>query len=328
MSIQMGKFTIPVLVGTLVNWRLQGALFVQLYIYFLAFPKDKLFYKLVVGLIVVAEILQTLGDTKDTVRIFGDGYGNPEVLELVGWAWFSTPIAGSTIACVGQLFFAWRIFVLSDKLYIPALVAVVTHFQFGAGIWTGVLICRAKTFIQLQCYTLKPPAAWLAATALADLIIVAATAFYVRKRSEPGFSRPTLAALSRILRVTAETGVLCALFAIVDLFLFVTYSGNSYHLGVCIWLSKVYSNSIMVILNSRANIGHGPPDGTNRMTEVVFQSNSSSSALQVAAETTQTTNGSLDFRTFTQTQSTADKAEKDFGMGLQMPGNLATRRSL
>ncbi|KAJ6546879.1 hypothetical protein B0H19DRAFT_953308, partial [Mycena capillaripes] len=115
------------LVGTLLNWGLQGALFVQVYIYFLAFPKDKLFHKLVVVFIVVAEILQTLGDTKDAIRIFGDGYGNPDVLELVGWAWFSTPVAGSTIACVGQLFFAWRIFVLGNKLYIPALVTVVVQ---------------------------------------------------------------------------------------------------------------------------------------------------------------------------------------------------------
>ncbi|KAJ6546850.1 hypothetical protein B0H19DRAFT_1379251 [Mycena capillaripes] len=315
MSIQMGKFTIPVLVGTLVNWALQGALFVQIYIYFLAFPKDKLFHKLVVVFIVVAEILQTLGDTKDAIRIFGDGYGNPEALELVGWAWFSTPIAGSIIACVGQLFFAWRIFVLSNKLYIPALVAVVTLFQFGAGIWTGVLICRAKTFFQLQFYTLKPPAAWFSATALADLIIVVATAFYVRKRSTtPGFSGTTLSALSRILRVTVETGVLCAVFAIVDLSVFVTYSGNSYHLGVCIWLSKVYSNSIMVILNSRAHIGHGPSDGTNRPTEVVFQSHSSpSSAFQAAVRTTQTT--TMDFSPFTQTHNTADEAKREFGMG-------------
>jgi hypothetical protein len=50
--------------------------------------------------------------------------------------------------------------------------------------------------------------------------------------------------------------VLCALFALVNLYLFVTYSGNNYHLGICIYLSKVYSNSMMIILNSRAHIGH------------------------------------------------------------------------
>ncbi|KAF7353781.1 hypothetical protein MVEN_01063600 [Mycena venus] len=301
----MGSFTIPMLVGTLLNWALLGALFVQVYLYILAFPKDKLLHKSVVGFIVIAEILQTLVDTRDAVRIFGDGWGNPQILELVGWTWFSVPVVGSTIACVGQLFFAWRISILRNDWFIPGVIALVTVFQFAAGIWTGVLICRAETFAQLQFRTLKPPAAWLAATALADLIIVAATTFYVIQKRTPDSSRTTRAVLSRILKVTVETGVLCAVFAIANLSLFVTYEGNNYHLGICIWLSKVYSNSIMVIMNSRAHIGHAPPPGTSQSTEIVFRSHGSPSMVcQVEVETTHT--ASTDFGTLLD-QSVADK---------------------
>ncbi|KAF7333826.1 hypothetical protein MVEN_02339500 [Mycena venus] len=282
---QMGSFTIPVLVGTLVNWALLGALFVQVYLYILAFPKDKLWNKFVVGFIVIAEILQTLGDSRDAIRVFGDGWGDLQALELVGWAWFSVPVIGST----SQLFFAWRISVLGSNWYIPGVIIFVTLFQFAAGIWTGVLICQAETFIQLQFRTLKPPAAWLTATALSDLIIVAATTFYLIQKRTPDLSRKTHVALSRILKVTVETGVLCAIFAIVNLCLFMTYDGNNYHLGICIWLSKVYSNSIMVIMNARAYIDHLPPPGASQGTELVFQSCSSpSAALHVAVERTQT----------------------------------------
>jgi hypothetical protein len=113
-------------------------------LYILAFPKDKLCSKLVVGFIVIAEILQTLGDTRDAIRVFGSGWGNPQVLELVGWAWFSVPILGSTseqfnpfdhgrlelknksiVACVGQLFFAWRISIFGNCWYIPGVIAAV-----------------------------------------------------------------------------------------------------------------------------------------------------------------------------------------------------------
>ncbi|KAJ7889409.1 hypothetical protein B0H13DRAFT_2341530 [Mycena leptocephala] len=195
----MGQFTIPMLVGTLVNWGLLGTLFVQVYLYFLAFPRDKLSFKLIVGFVVIAEILQTLGDTRDAARIFGEGWGNLQALELVGWAWFSVPIMGSTIGCVGQLFFAWRISIFGKSWWIPAVIAVVTLFQFGAGVWSGVLILRAKTFEELQFHSLKVPAVRLA----------------------PGLQRQ--------------------LFAILE---------------ICIYLSKVYSNSMMVVLNSRAHIGH------------------------------------------------------------------------
>ncbi|KAF7333812.1 hypothetical protein MVEN_02338100 [Mycena venus] len=279
------------------------ALFVQVYIYILAFSKDKLWHKFLVGFIVIAEILQTLGDSRDAVRVFGDGCGDVRALELVGWAWFSVPVIGSTIACVGQLFYAWRIFALTlgNNWYIPGVIVSVTLFQFAAGIWTGVLICQAETFIQLQFRTLKPPCA----TALSDLMIVAATTFYVIKKRTPDVSRTTHALLSGILKVTVETGVLCAIFAIVNLCLFMTYDGNNYHLGICIWLSKVYSNSIMVIMNSRTYIGHVPPSGASQPTEMVFKScGSPSAALHIAVETIQT--ASTDCGTLLR-QSIADK---------------------
>jgi hypothetical protein len=40
---------------------------------------------------------------------------------------------------------------------------------------------------------------------------------------------------------------MCALFAILDLALYIKYDGNNYHLSVCLWLSKVYSNSMLVV---------------------------------------------------------------------------------
>ncbi|KAJ7362892.1 hypothetical protein DFH08DRAFT_1025360 [Mycena albidolilacea] len=303
---QMGPFTIPALVGTLVNWALFGALLVQVYLYTLAFPKDKLSYKMVVGFIFILEILQTVGDTRDAVRVFGSGWGNPQELELVGWAWFTAPILGSTIACVGQIFFAWRISIFGNSWYIPGVIAVVSLFQLAAGIWTGVMICRSHSFLQLQFHTLKTPVAWLAAMALADLIIVAATVFYLMKHRNPDYSHTTRAAVSRILKinasasgtqVTVETGIPCSVFAIVNLYLFVAYSANNYNLGIGIFMTKVYSNSIMVIMNSRAHISHGSPASAAPATEMVFQSYSSpSAALQATVETNGTI--STDFGSF------------------------------
>ncbi|KAJ7771465.1 hypothetical protein B0H16DRAFT_1513636 [Mycena metata] len=289
----MGQFTIPILVGTLMNYLLIGALFVQVYLYFLAFPKDNIYHRLTVGFLVVAEVLQTVGDSRDTIRIFGSGWGNPEVLESVGWSWFSVPVMGSAIASVGQMFFARRIYVLADNFFIPGLITTITALQFGAGMWSGVLIYRAKTFSQLQMRLEAPLVVWLGAMTLANLVIVAGTAYYVIKRRRPDFSRLTLTALSQILRVTVETGFVCASFALVNLVLFVTYGGNNYHLGICIWLCKVYSNSILAILNSRRHIRNS---ASKRSADIVFQSGSPSAALHFAVQTTRTEDsGSTEF---------------------------------
>ncbi|KAF7323893.1 hypothetical protein MKEN_00610700 [Mycena kentingensis (nom. inval.)] len=63
--------------------------------------------------------------------------------------------------------------------------------------------------------------------------------------------------LPRVLKTSVESGLFCAIAAITVLVLFVVFEGDSMHLIVCLWLTKVYSNSIMLILNSRARIGHG-----------------------------------------------------------------------
>ncbi|KAJ7046275.1 hypothetical protein C8F04DRAFT_1248523 [Mycena alexandri] len=286
---EVGQFTIPTFVGTLLNWGLLGALAVQVYLYFYAFPSDRLTFKLAVGFIIVAEILQTLGNTRDALVVFGKGWGAPENLDLIGWAWFSCPMVGSTIGVVSQTFFAWRISILGRTRFIPVVIMAITAVQFSSAIWTSVLMLRVKTFSQLQIHLLKPPAVWLAATAAADLVCAATTAFYVIRNRRGNFSPTTLAALSRVLKVTVETGTLCAVFASVNLYLFIKYDGNNYHLGVCNWFSKIYSNSILLIMNSRAHIGHIPPEGTCPGTEVVFTSyNAPSTPLQVCVETVTT----------------------------------------
>ncbi|KAJ7221562.1 hypothetical protein GGX14DRAFT_514511 [Mycena pura] len=272
--MDIGQLTIPLFVGTLLNWSLLGVLIVQVYLYFLAFPKDQRANKLVVVFVIIAETLQTFGDTRNTIRTFGAGWGNPAMLDEVGWAWFSVPVLGSTIGCVGQMFFAWRIYVIGGgTLVIPIVIGTITLFQWGAGIWTGVQISNAGRFSLLTFKSMKPPVAWLSATALADLIIVAGTVYYLLRARQPGFRGATHAAVNRIIKVTIETGIPCAVFAIIDLALFVKYNGNNYHLGTCIWISKVYSNSIMAILNSRMQIGHDAIfQASVNMSDMVFQS--------------------------------------------------------
>jgi len=271
-AIDVGELTTPLFIGTLMNWTLLGALAVQFYLYFIAFPKDGMHFKLLIVLVFIAEILQTVSDTRNTIRVFGAGWGNYGMLDEVGWSWFSVPIIGATIACAGQIFFAWRIYIISRSLVIPVLIAVITSFQLGAGLWTGVEISRAGRFSLLQYDYFKQPVAWLSATAACDLIIVASTCFYLLKSRRRGFQRSTDRMVSRIITLTVETGVLCCLFALADLALYVKYRGNNYHLAVCIELSKVYSNSIMIILNSRAHIGHTPPIHPSEGSEIRFKS--------------------------------------------------------
>ncbi|KAJ7032515.1 hypothetical protein C8F04DRAFT_1235299 [Mycena alexandri] len=277
-------------IGTILEWALLGVLLFQVGIYRSAFPKDSSISKALVWIIFFIEILETISNTRDGIRVFGTGWGNPEVVDQVGWAFFSVPIIGSISAGIGQCYFSYRIYILSHKLYIPALILSLMMVQLGAGIWSGVEICIAKKFSNLQNTNVRATALWLGSAALCDLIIVGSTAFYLLRSRNSAF-KTTNATIYRIVKISVETGLLCALVAIFDLYLFVTYKGTNYHLALCIELSKVYSNSILAasslscvgylmltrsqILNSRARISHpgaSVDDGNLNISEIVFPS--------------------------------------------------------
>ncbi|KAK7038424.1 hypothetical protein R3P38DRAFT_544389 [Favolaschia claudopus] len=250
MNPEIGKITIPIFIGTVINWCFLGVLCVQVYLYFLAFPRDRWQNKFIVLFVFCAEIIETFGDSRDAIVIFGSHWGDPDSLDKVGLAWFSVPVIGSTIAFVGQVFFAWRISIVGGGVTIvPALIVAISAFQYAAGIWSGVEISRVDRFSSLQFNQFKIP-------------------------------------------LSVETGVLCAICAIVTLALYVAFDGNNYHLTWCIWLSKAYSNSILVILNSRAHLGPSPPSLTTaNLTDMTFSSHPSrsmTSTIRITVETDQT----------------------------------------
>ncbi|KAJ7897775.1 hypothetical protein B0H13DRAFT_2337759 [Mycena leptocephala] len=181
---------------------------------FLSLPKDQGWWKLLVIVIVVLECVETFAGLRDMVKIFGVGFGSMDILDDVGLAWFSSPSVsppmpgcnknpdkslrvGSIIAGICQIFYGWRIYILGHNPFVFALIILISAVQLGAD--------------------MIPTALWLAATATADLIIAFGTIFYLaRSRGDPEFaSAKTNSLVSRLVKRTAETGILCALVALV-----------------------------------------------------------------------------------------------------------------
>ncbi|KAJ7063639.1 hypothetical protein C8F01DRAFT_1230091, partial [Mycena amicta] len=264
MAVQIVQLTLPMFLGCIVNWLLFGVLLVQIYIYYAAFPQDNRWSKIAVALVLFLEVVETISDTRDTAKAFGAGWGNVDVLDAVGWAWFSVPVMSPLIASVGQGFFAFRIYVIGRRsIWLPIIISLVSLLQLASGIWTGVNICIAGKFSLLQEHNAVATSLWLASTSFCDLLIVFGMVYHLWGSHEREFSRIS-SAVSRILLLTVETGLLCVIFALVDLYLFLGFKGTNYHLGVCIELSKIYSNSILLIFNSRVHISYRDAQDTQR----------------------------------------------------------------
>ncbi|KAK0459004.1 uncharacterized protein EV420DRAFT_1270063, partial [Desarmillaria tabescens] len=239
------------LLGHFFNWCLFGALSVQVYIYYLAFPKDRRWTKCFVLFIFSIELLQTFLATRDAFRAFASHWGDKSELNDFGLMWLSVPVLGSIISCTAHSFFAWRVYAMSGKFWITGVILTVSLVQVGAGIWTGVLARKFRLFSDLHKRVSKAVIVMLGGSALCDVIIAGSMIYYL-KQSTSGFN-PHSAPLYKFVRMVVQSGALCATVSIIYIVLFCVYQDNNFHSAPGLTLSKLYSNCLLAVSRYQAS---------------------------------------------------------------------------
>ena len=114
--------------------------------YFLAFPNDPRWTQILVYGVYTAEFVQTILITQTAFRSFAPGFGNIESINEEGNLWFTIPIMSSAsacrttiytsfpltpclldaiVACVVQVFYAYRLRILAQSYIVPVIIVVV-----------------------------------------------------------------------------------------------------------------------------------------------------------------------------------------------------------
>ncbi|PBK61346.1 hypothetical protein ARMSODRAFT_669717 [Armillaria solidipes] len=243
----------PEIVAGLLHWGLFGTLSVQLYLYYLAFPKDRTFTKSLVYGIYIVEFAQTMLVTHDAFAMFGYGFGDIETLTDMHFNWLTVPIMSAAAACVGQGFYAYRIFILSKSRIIPILVICVSLTSSVAAIITGVYSFQAGSIIKLNNRkTSVAVGIWCGASALCDIVIAICMTYYLMRR-DTGF-RQTRILVTKLIRLTIETGSVTAVVALLNLILFYAFPRQTFYGTPALIMPKLYANTVYMVLNSRIRI--------------------------------------------------------------------------
>ncbi|KAG2125490.1 hypothetical protein DEU56DRAFT_824814 [Suillus clintonianus] len=255
------QLTGPLILGYQFNWGLYGVLAIQLYTYHQARFRDTRLIKFIVYGLFITETLQLVMATHDSFHTLALGWGNSVDLVTVWFTWFDLPfLTGFTSATI-QCFYAWRIYVLSKSYVLAITIAAIALVQGSAAMAEGIQIYISQNVPGTQVDTFKTTAVWLGGTALCDIIICCAM-FYFLSISRTGF-RATDSILNRLIRITMETGMTTAIIAIIELTLFLTFEHNFYHVVPSFILSKMYSNSFLVLLNGRKSSQRSSPSDTS-----------------------------------------------------------------
>ncbi|KAJ7467581.1 hypothetical protein FB451DRAFT_1092766, partial [Mycena latifolia] len=247
------EFSGPVLLADVLHWGLFGALTVQLYLYYEAFPNDRLPTKCLVYGVYAIELVETILITHDAFASFGYGFGSLAALTKIDFDWLDIPIMGGLVAFLGQSFYAYRIYVLSKSLFVPVLILIVSLTSTVGAFLTGAFSLEAGNLALLNNRRISAAGGvWCGASALSDIMIAVGMTYYLSKKIT-GF-RQTHALVSKVIRLTLETGSLTALVAVTSLTLFFAFPSQAYYATAAGVLPTLYANCILVVLNARCRI--------------------------------------------------------------------------
>ncbi|KIJ47752.1 hypothetical protein M422DRAFT_28754 [Sphaerobolus stellatus SS14] len=271
----------PALIGLVLNWALLGILTTQVYVYYLCFPKDATHIKLLVYGLFITELVQSCLLMDDNWSWLISSWKQPDLILDFHLSWFEVPVMTAVISCGVQVFFAWRVYVLGNSFIVPGLISLLALLQCSAGIASGVRDVKIQTFLKVPTNFIEFDL-WLGVSASVDVIIALAMTYYLLKKRS--FFHETQVLLSRLVRLSIETGSVTAVLAIIDIALFYGFKGKQYFIVPSSILAKMYSNTLLVSLNAR-----------------LYLRDDSSSMLQNARGTTST--GSSSQRKFVQALS-------------------------
>ncbi|KAI0084369.1 hypothetical protein BDY19DRAFT_534895 [Irpex rosettiformis] len=218
----------PALIGIFINIFLFGIMLTQCFFYFTTYKKDSLWIKAYVLFLL---FLDTLNCVLDIAWIYGDiilHFGDLDVISIANWKLQTDP-AMAIIGTCCQLFFAWRVAVLTRNMWITALIVITAIVSMLGGLGVAIAITFVKFYKDFGKFD-QVGAVWLVSTAVCDVTIASTLTWYLRKH-RTGFSH-TDDVLNKIIRLTVQNGAITAVWAIIDLILFLTIFSTESNEGV------------------------------------------------------------------------------------------------
>ncbi|EIW74740.1 hypothetical protein CONPUDRAFT_159523 [Coniophora puteana RWD-64-598 SS2] len=241
--------------GYQLNWWLFGILTVQVYLYHTAKFRDRFFIQFLVYGSFLLETAQTAITSRDSYYQLVLSYGDPDMLTEAYLTWLTMPVTVGIISMIAQIFYAYRIYILCHIRLLAVFIVVLALTQGVTAIVAGVIVVTANSSDVASNTTndVVPVTIWLTISAACDVTIFSAMTWILSTRRSSVTSANSNMMINRIIVLTVETGLASAACAICVLILFVSFKQDIYYALPAVMLSKIYSNSLLVLLNNRRN---------------------------------------------------------------------------
>jgi hypothetical protein len=251
MSTDLSLVLGPIVLAVVFNGAVYGTCVIQWYNYYTSGYKDPWYTRLLVAWVLFLDTFHTAAATYMLWEFVVPNFGNPEIFTHLPWPYPTTPIFICLASIPVQIFLAYRIRGLSQSWVLFIILASFSLAQGACGLTGGIL---ATIHPDPTHFAVLLPIAtsWISIAVAVDVSITLCL-FYFLRRSKTGFKR-TDNIIERLIRTGIETCSIGAIFCVLDVIVFTTRINTNLHFFFALPQGRIYTNTLMMTLNSRANL--------------------------------------------------------------------------
>ncbi|KAJ7854720.1 hypothetical protein B0H14DRAFT_3449464 [Mycena olivaceomarginata] len=205
----------PMFLGLTMNILLYGIMITQVYLYTTTYKSDPLYIKLYIAVLMLADTFNTGFMVSYLYESLVVHFNDLTYLAKANWV-FATGEQG-IIGCMVQLFYAWRIHILTGNIWIVVLICICALTNAFGGLASASAIAFVPQFSHFQEFQV-PVICWLLSAAVGDVIITTTLVSFFKKHRTGCSATDTR--VDQIIRLTIQTGMITSVCSVIDLGLF------------------------------------------------------------------------------------------------------------
>lgn len=122
----------------------------------------------------------TLTHVRRMYQLFVEGWGDPSYYTSASWLLASDPMVCGIVACMVQLFFAWRLHIISKKPLLTAFIVTASVATLAGGVGTGIAVLWVREYALLGRVK-AIGCTWDFSAVIADVTITIGMTYYLRR---------------------------------------------------------------------------------------------------------------------------------------------------
>ncbi|PFH52953.1 hypothetical protein AMATHDRAFT_55837 [Amanita thiersii Skay4041] len=252
MEIDLGDTFGAMLIGALITMAVYGITTLQMYFYYMHYPKDSLGLKFLVALIWILDTLHVILMCHAMHFYLITGFGNPKALVNGTWSLYTSIAINILMAFISQFYFTVKIYHLSPpkvKIWLTGVIglSVVAHFCFG--IETVVFFFLKKEFARLKEVLFESVLPFGILAIASDIFIALALCILLHGSRSDFVETNNL--INKLIVIAINRCVLTSAVAVIEVIVFVILPQSFYTFAFDFIIGKLYANSLLATLNAR-----------------------------------------------------------------------------